>query len=470
MALTRLVTLGPIVLPTLKGDVSETVGDQLEAVGAGVVAGERRPRALALTFPVRGDYLDTNRFTAGLRLRRQVRALLENAPARLQGLYLNWTVDPELNGWLLVGGGDLKHGQGGITFADFELELSDCYRVANIRTHRPARRIIALDRRLMTTPRDTLGTIYSPAFASSTSAVRHYLPVGVTDVVAGSTRLPVAGTALSSADGNLTVVDGLAHGDIVSFEQGESDMNRGAVRILDRRGSVVETDWEQVYGPDQPLTAADIPVMENALCRLVFTAATASFDLQSWISGAWSTDATVQTISGLSAIRASVMAWTAERAVLLITGVTGSTRAQILVTLQRGWSGPRVECYTDGPVAPSIGVYAKTAGDATLQRSSGTVSIVSATSIGGFTDIEPWALLLGPGTDRAVWLSVVQNLLTLTGAITSSREGVTATTSTGYASVWLGVGARATGAADAAAHGQRGLTDAQVVFELVGRS
>ena len=185
----RRVALGPLALPTLMGELKETLGDQLETVGAGVAPGERRPRPFPLSIPIHGAVTDgVDRFAMGNRLRRQIRALMENSQARLEGLYLAFSPDPELNGWLLIGGGDLAYAQGGISLADYKLELTDCYKVANLRTHRPARRVVAIDRRLATTQLDYLGTLYSTGFAAKSAVARHYLPVGVSDPTAGASR------------------------------------------------------------------------------------------------------------------------------------------------------------------------------------------------------------------------------------------------------------------------------------------
>jgi hypothetical protein len=469
---TRLVSVGPIILPTLKGDITETLGDQLETIGAGVVPGERRPRALSLTIPIRGDYLHTDRRDAGLRLRRQVRALMENAPARLQGLYLTWAVDPEQNGWLLIGGADLKHATGGITFADFELELSDCYRVANIRTHRPARRLIAIDRRLATTPRDILGELFSTDFASSTATTRHHLGVAISDPVSGATRAPVTTSTITTRDGALAYADAGLDGDVVDFEQAEVDMHDAIVRLYDTHGSAIETDWEPVYGPDQPVYG--VPVLDNAVCRVVPAIATGQLDVQSWTGSAWQTDATVTHPTGATTFRSRVVEWTSERAVICITStLSAGTRGELYITLQRGWSGPRVELYATnaaGNATASLNVHARTSGDSTYQRSTGgATAIVSGTSIGTFTGLAPWVTLVGPGTDRGVALAVLQQALNLRGAILSGREGLAFESSTGYVSVTIGLGARASAATDAGVLGALNLTDARAVPDVVAR-
>lgn len=475
----RVLTLGPLALPTLLGDLKEAVGDQLEAVGAGVVPGERRPRPFPLTIPIHGDHADgASRFIVGNRMRRQVRALMENSRARLEGLYLAFTPDSELNGWMLIGGGELAYGQAGVSLADYKLELSDCYRVASWRTHRAARRIVSLDRRLSTTPRDILGTLYSTEFSSYNANQRFYFPPGVTDPTIGATRLPVVLTALATADGSLSYTTFLVNDDIVDYEQGESDMHRAGVEIHDRQGAgAVEASWEQIYGPDQPLTAADVPVMENALVRVLWDAANVRWDVQAWSGSAWVTDATVVPIAGLLNLKASVLEWTPERGVIVLSATVGTpttSRVQIFVTLQRGWTGPRFECYTystTGAGTATLSIYAKSTGNSTFQKSTGgAVAITTGGALGTFTGLEPWGLLLGPGTDLGVHIAVLQQAITLTGATLSSREGVTFASTSGYVSMWLGIGPRATAAGDAANHGLYGLTDARQVPELVART
>lgn len=462
--------LGPLQLTTLPGELKETLGDQVEVVGGAVTAGERRARAFQVTIPIRGDATDTDRYLVGERMRRQVRALIANTQARLQGLYLEFSADPELNGWLLVGGGDLSYGPGGITLADFRLELTDCYQIASMRTHRPARRLIAVDRRLSTTPRDTLGTLYSTKFAGSTAVAAHVLPVAITDATVRSTGAPLAGSTRASADGDLTLTTGLLHGDVIDFEQAETDQNLAHVQILDRQGETDETLWEQVFGADQPLTAGDVPVLSNKVCRVVFDVAASSLNIESWIAGAWGLAATV-TYPALSAIRAGLMGWTPERGVLLITGVQAtSTRVQLIITLQRGWTGPRIESYTAGSADAELSVFVASSGSATLRNSAfGPTDIEPGTDHGTLESLDPWVLLLGPGSDRAVHLAMVQDTVEFDGAVLAGREGLRVRPLGAYVSVWLGTGPRATGVADATTHGQHGLIDSQTIPELVSR-
>src|SRR5437660_1049953 len=100
--------LGRLYLPTLFNEVQEAVGDALA---------RRRPRQFSLTIPIHSGYGDPTPYTTGLRMRRQMRAMMENSTYRLQGIYFSLQFDSELNGWTVAGSGQIKYAQGGVTFA-----------------------------------------------------------------------------------------------------------------------------------------------------------------------------------------------------------------------------------------------------------------------------------------------------------------------------------------------------------------
>lgn len=472
--MTLLVALGPILLPTLKGDLVETVGEQLETVGAGVVPGERRPRPFPLTIPVHADVAAANRFETGARMRRQVRALMENSEARLQGLYLAWAPDPEQNGWLLIGGGDLKYAPGGISFSNYELTLTDVYRVANMRTHRSARRLIRLDRRLSTVARDYHGTLFSTNFSVVTALTIHYLGVGVTDVRVGTTSGPPTLLTVSTRDGLLTYVQALTDGEVVDYEHAESNLYKAIVRVYDDHGTPsTEASWGPIYGPDQPLVGT--PLMDNAICRVVPNLTTGRIDVQSWSGTAWTLSATVEHPASATGFAVRVLAWTTERAVIRITSaLTGNARGELYITLQRGWTGPRFELYVrnaGGTGIASLNVYAAGIGEATWQRSdAGPTGITATVSIGTFAAINPWVALVGPGADPGVALAVLQEAVNLRGMILSGREGLAFESTTSYVSVGMAVGPRASAAFDADTFGRQHMIDAQQIPELVARA
>src|SRR5215203_6778757 len=123
----RDARFGRIWLPTIMEDIQEAVGDALDSVGGGVVAGERRARSFSITLPIHGTYDETDPYEAGLVIRRQLRSLMENSRAKLQAVYFRFNPDPEMNAWLIVGGGDIAYAEGGITIANFTLRLGDAF-------------------------------------------------------------------------------------------------------------------------------------------------------------------------------------------------------------------------------------------------------------------------------------------------------------------------------------------------------
>ena len=470
--MTLLLTLGPISLPTVQGDLVEAVGDQLEVVGAGVVAGERRPRARNLTIPVHADIAAADRWDAGNRMRRQVRALMQNSQARLQGLYFNWAADPELNAWLLIGGGDLKYAYGGISLADYALELSECYVAGNRRTHRPARRLLSNSRGGLGKTADILSEVTGTG--TTNAAARHYLGVGVTDVRVGSTGAIATTTALSTRDGSMLVVLSLTDGEVLDYEQGESDMLKAIVTVLDDHGTATESVWEAVYGPDQPLTGT--PLLDNAVCRAIPNTSTGHIEVQSWTGAAWVTNATILHPSGASGFACRVHEWTTERAVLRITSLlSAGVRGDMYVTLQRGWTGPRTELYARnaaGSATASVSVVVKSTGNATYQKDGmgSPGAITAGTSYGNFTGgAAPFVSLVGPGTDLGLSLAVQQTTINLRGVSNASREGLTIESPNQWAGLDLAIGPRATALADAGAFDDYAMNDSQQIPELVAR-
>ncbi len=244
MAEIRDLTLGRMSFPTLAEAVKETVGDQLDAVGAALTPGERQPRPLPLVIPVTGAESDANPYASGNRMRRQLRSLMENPLARMGGLYVTFSPDPELNGWLLVGNCDLEESDGGITLADYKLTMNDAYVVGRRRTHRPARRVELMDKRLSTSPRDYLRTYYSTDWAAFSGLAVVNLPPYISDSVgAGNAPLALAGTPMVGIDGPENLVTGRADGEVVHYEAPEpvSAISKGGVVLFDRKGVTAPT-------------------------------------------------------------------------------------------------------------------------------------------------------------------------------------------------------------------------------------
>lgn len=369
--------LGRISFPTIEDQIAEMVGDSLDVVGAGLAASERRPRSLELTIPVRASSAEANPYSDGDRMRRQVRSLMENAQARLSGLYMVVAFDSELNGWTLIGGGKLEYDQGGVTFADYKLTLSDAYVVGKRRTHRPARRVQAYDIRLSTVARDIEGLVYSTAFASTPAVVEVALPHGVSNVQARDlTSLAVARTVNTADGGSATILTGAANGDVLSFEQPEEDETYGDVVIYDRRGVLAPAElmkavepqatfgWEEVYGPDYPLSASDVPVLSNGVCRVRFLSSPIyCFAIDEYNGTEWVERSRTVPFAGTTAMTSiifvAVKEWTPERGVIMVRLLGGGKAIDVYLALQRGWSGPQFQGYTrPGETSRPVFVYA----------------------------------------------------------------------------------------------------------------
>lgn len=149
---------------------------------------------------------------------------------------------------------------------------------------------------------------------------------------------------------------------------------------------------DEVYGPSQLLDSpiADVPVIENGLTRVRYSIVNGfpGFALDTWDAtlaryvergriNAWQ-DYPAGTRNLYNAlVRSSVVEWTPERAVLRVSMLrAGEGRADVYITLQRGWTGPRVEVYArrfDG-VSPGVLIGyspAGAAGDSTIVMREG---------------------------------------------------------------------------------------------------
>jgi hypothetical protein len=121
----------------------------------------------------------------------------------------------------------------------------------------------------------------------------------------------------------------------------------------------IQAGWEEVYGPDFPLSETDPPAISNGLCRLTYVAGQTAFALECFVNGTYvelgritlwyNETGTAQLLNVVQS--ASVVEWTPERGVIKLIMAGGSWRAQVFITLQRGWTAPRIEIY---PVSPNF--------------------------------------------------------------------------------------------------------------------
>lgn len=399
--------VGPLAFPAPLDALGESLGDGLEAVGAALVLGERRPRPFKLSLAVHGDPSDADERAAGLILRRQLRQILENAAWRAQGLYFYWPADPELSGWLMVGGGELEETDPGVTFGEFKLELTDCYLRGRPATHRSGRRLNLADRRTGLVPRDTRGTLYSTDYAElALPATPVVIPGDVANVTRTGYQSPDTITDGPSSAGRLLWrAVSATDGDVLAYVPDPAVLTGadaplrleepGAVRVWDTTAAqpgtagyapTTYTDanpallgWERIYGT--PASYSAPLAIDNGAVRLLwipgtlaeggglaleaYNPATGLYDRR----GVFATNAAAGT-----AAEVSVVELTAERTVL--EWRLGSLALRAI--LQRGWWGPRLEVYADDPGGPAGTLFWNPAG-------AGTVTVTETATDGVYS-------------------------------------------------------------------------------------
>lgn len=461
------VTLGPLKFATLREAVAEQLGDTLDTVGPVVRPGERRARPMRLVLPVHGEDGGLLGYEEGQLLRSQVRALVENTAARLQGLYFAWAQDPDLDGWMIVSTAELEEDSpgSGATFADWKLTIEG-YRVATTRTHREARRLEAFDRRLATTPIDTLGKLFGGAFPTSAPQTALHWPItGHTDGIGG-------GVFIDRENGYRYLKE-MPHGGLYSFERDPSIPDLYAVQVVDRAGQPdLPFAWFEILGPDQSSTLTDMPSLRNGL-----------------VTVRWATDRNVLVVDNSagaeqfrlafivggssSLFRSRMVEATSERAVVhLRMANSAGGMFDAFITLQRGWFGPRVELYGDGAVR----VVPFNAGNISWVRSAGSGTLIDGTAAGTWADQSPW-LHLGQATgNNDIIVTVPREPYALTGANDAQAYTGAARVSAqitanggGYTSVTAEYATKTEAMARRAVAGQESLYDSRVVRELIAR-
>lgn len=368
------VRLGPLSFVTPADTVGEAIGDGLDVVGAALTASERRPRPLKLKLPVRGYQLDFDPTESGKRLRRQVRQVFDNAKWRLQGFYFVWDADPDLDGWLLLGGAELEETDPGISFGEFAMTLSDVYLVGRPGTHRPGRRASIGDRRGGLVPRDTRRLLYSTDFASQALPTEPVvLPGDSVDLVSSGNR-PVESTTLGPLRGARRLWRNVAAEDAEIFSYLPDPIlltERTKYLDLDDLGSVRVWDlskaepyppepdsytgerderpdlfygWERVLG--NTLTADRPLAIDNGVVRLIWLgpAANQGLAIEYWDETFGRYHRAGRVLHSLNVREQRVIETTPERVVIEWRAGRYGLRA----ILQRGWAGPRLESYDDG--------------------------------------------------------------------------------------------------------------------------
>lgn len=303
------------------------------------------------------------------RLRRQLRGLFNNTPMKLQGLFLAWDADPENSGWYMPDMGQVTDLEGikgiGPATGLYEFQNFVWIKAGSTRTHRRAVGVLLKDVRQGTWPRDHRRAIYSTDFSGLTPLALTYLPPGATDLLStGSVASPTAFSQPAGNDGGQgLVLQGAIDLARVSYEQPEASRNLGQVVLYDRRGErtgPVGTGaaWEEAYGPDHALSwveggVIDAPVIENARCRVRYEPSnTPGFSVDVWTGTAWEQQGKLNVLRVGSLcnelLSASIVEYAENRAVIqavMKPSAVAGGRTEVIITLQRGWSGPKVEAY-----------------------------------------------------------------------------------------------------------------------------
>ena len=472
-----MLKLGRLVLDDPES-FPEPMGQSVAVVGGVPMPGPRSGITVSAglnSFPA-GESTTADRE----RVRRQFRSILSNLPMRARGLFLEWSEDPEQDGWYVPGsaGSDVA-GSGALTSAFWRFSGVELTLLGRPRTHRRAVDVELFDLRTGLYPRDLKGTLLSTNFSAMTPLLLSYLPAAVTDPVVtayGPTSLTASRQGYDSAQVQALV--GAQHLAVVSFEQSAANRNRGDVVVMDRRGVLTaptsgpDAAWEEVYGPDWPWYAqtGDVPVLENGLCRVRWdTANTDGFAIDTWTGAAWAEQGkvTIRRIGDSTGfcdtlVSSRVHEWAPHRAVIAVVlkrAADPYSREEVFITLQRGWTGPRFEVYPAAVASgakASAGVFYSTAnaaltGLAIKPDSGGVLATNDVWVLGGSTlgaatfTGENWAALVPTGAGYVVSMAVVQSAAaaihgSFTEAYGSARNtlGVQVPTALGYVSARLG--------------------------------
>jgi hypothetical protein len=488
---TTLVTLGRLSLPTIQDDFKEGFGAPLDTTGAGAALGQRKPKAYTFTLPILpfNGLANVDLLAVAERMRRQLRSMGQNAQLRGQGIFFAFEADPELDGWVMIGQGQIAYADGNIVVGNFTVTIDEIYRVASLWTHRPGLRIINTDRRLASTPRDFLEQLFSTDFAALPAISIVALPPGAADVATASGAYP-SRAIWTGADGSGYTTFNVPDGETFSFELPEASRNLGQVVAYDRRGHITspspgpDTLWEEVYGGDWPyswLTAGqphDTPLLQNGCCRVRYDESVGlpGWKVDTWSGTAWIEQGKMCVIRQGSAvspddtwISAGIVEWSPERCVVKAVLVASSdilaSREQVYITLQRGWEGPRFEVYPAVEIsgtrsgvklawydalAPetSLSVTRIAAGGAVTSAPVNSATL-PAGSLGAFDGENHWTMLRA-GATVAVVGAVVQAVAypyvfadTLGYGVTRNGVATVADSPAGYVSVQLAFPLRA---------------------------
>lgn len=418
----------------------EQLGDPVTTQGGAPVPALRaalRHSVSLATFPPNQSEETT---ALRLKVRRQWRSLANNTPMKLTGLYLAWDVDPEQNGWYLPDQGQLVDldGATGLATGVFKVENFVWILAGRPRTHRRAMWVYLKDLRTGLWARDYRRLIYSTDFAGLSTLALSYFAPGVSDLVTTSSGAVAAAIALPAGmdGGQCNLVVGSTDLARVSYEQTTESVNQGQVVVYDRRGEANGPTrgpgerWEEFYGIDYPYSwvgpspePMDTPVLENGRCRVRYDASpvgevqhSPGWRIDVWTGTEWEEQGkvTIERNAGLGEpqdrgiISASLAEYSETRAsirAVMYVPTDPASREEVIITLQRGWSGPRVEVYpapnASGEKVDASINFTLTGGDtddSAIKIDAAGAGAIQATALGtGHTGKWPEAMV-GAGT------------------------------------------------------------------------
>lgn len=348
---------------------NEQVGDPVTNIGGAPVPAVRSALRHSVDVPTFSSPIGEDTVERRMRLRRQIRALLNNTAYKMLGVFLIWDEDTEQNGWYIPDQGQLVAGADSpLTHGYFKLENFVWFKVGALRTHRAAIGLSLKDIRTGLYVRDVLRRVYSTDFSGLPALYLTYLHAGISDVLNTTSLQTIPTIPLPAGRDGGASQFALAQTDleVISYEQPEAERNFGDVVIYDQRGLAglpigaedpQEFGWEEVYGPDYPLTEEAAPVLDNGLVRVVYDPTGHGFKVYLWTGAEYaqqgemkfvfrsaSTEALMHTLAS-----SAVKEYTPERgviqAVFTVEVFGEKLRVTVFITLQRGWRGPRFEMY-----------------------------------------------------------------------------------------------------------------------------
>lgn len=338
------VSLGGIDFPTFEQDFTETVGSDYALVGSAVLPGPPRPAALySFTLNIYGDRSEVDRTAAGFDKRADIKALLQDSAQRFAGLEFSCVFDPSIDGYLVIGTGDIAYAVGGATFGDFTLRIQGAVWVpAPLTIHAMLTRTTPLAAPMLDAP-----TMRAP-----TAERIHYLPIGATDVVGQFGDLVPETHEYRTLDGTGVYVAGRLADEAMTVEVPWEDRDRGRVRVWDTLGAVPKRTaragdaqpgshygWRRMYGP-LAVFQGD-PAVDNGRCRVLW-AGDGAITVETLQEGAYGPYGAVQT-GFRDRGRTRIVELTRERAIVRMALHDGRRRGEAWITLARGWQGPTID-------------------------------------------------------------------------------------------------------------------------------